>query len=132
MEKNLLKLIFIKLFCFHEHYFHRYSVTFFCKICICLCHLYQFLTVNSINSALPFNLHRAVVFSSFYIIFNQPRSRTTFVSVFVVLQFVFLFVNFFTYNCNNLLFVVLFYQPLEMFNSLQSLTSLQFQVYFVC
>ena len=67
--------------------------------------------------------------SSFDVIFNQPRSRTTFISIFVVLC---PFVNFFKYNCKNLLFVILFWRPLEMFISLQLSLSLQFRVYFVC
>ena len=62
--------------------------------------------VNFIHPALLFNCMK-----SFYIVLSQPfvpRSGTMFLSVFVVLYFVFLWVNFFTYNCSNLLFVILF------------------------
>ena len=48
---------------------------------------------------------------SFYIVLNQAfvlRSGTTYLGVFVVLYFFFSFVNFFTYNCGNLLFVIMF------------------------
>lgn len=76
--------IFIRFFCFH------YASAQFLFVCI----IHKLFTVNLIHSALLFNCMK-----SFYIVLSQsfvPRSGTMFLSVFVVLYFVFLCVNFST------------------------------------
>lgn len=53
-----------EFFCFHRHYFHRYSVTFFSIIFLCLCHSSKFFTTNFIYSDLSFDcLNRLTVYT---------------------------------------------------------------------
>ena len=76
-------------------FFHFHIVTFFRISILCLCYAYKFFTLDFINSALIVNLHCAIVFFMFYIIFNQPGSRTMFVRVFLLSFILFLIYQFF-------------------------------------
>ena len=77
---------------------HLFSRTFLSSILLpffahnfCLfVYICKFFTVHFIHSALSFNLYCAIVFCIILIVFNQPGSRTTFVS-FIFLYFVFSF-----------------------------------------
>ena len=69
-----------EVFCFHGHYFHRYSVTFLLHNFSLFVSFIKFFTVNFIHSDLPFNcLNRLTVYTAFinhftslYIVFNLP------------------------------------------------------------
>ena len=68
-----------EFFCFHGHYFHRYSVTFY-SIIFFVCVIHKVLYRNFIRSDLPFNcLNRLTIYTAFinhfaslYVVFNLP------------------------------------------------------------
>ena len=84
--------IFLKFFCFQACYFLCFSITFFCSIYLCLCHLNRFFTVNCICCD-SYQVNFAGYFFSIVLnhsLLSLTGSRTTFVSVFCSPLFCFL------------------------------------------